>query len=140
MQTNAHWRGERGRKLVIHTSYIELELCINSAKGPGITVDSSLKISFQHAAAVKKSNDMLRRLRNWMVNNMENIRTPLYKSLVQSHLDTMCSTCCPLSKRILQNSRGLEKGNKSDRGPGEIGKAGIVTLEEMNKRGHDKSL
>ena len=69
----------------------------------GVLVDSSMKVSTQCAAAVKKANSMLGIIRKGIENKTANIILPLYKSMVRPHLEYCVQFWSPhLQKNIME--------------------------------------
>ena len=72
----------------------------------GLLVDSSMKVSIQCAAAVKKASSMLGIIKKGTENKTANIIMPLYKTLVMLHLEH----CAP-QKRHNGTGKGAEESN-----------------------------
>ena len=65
----------------------------------GVLVDSSINVSTQCAAAMKKANSMLGIIKKGTENKTANLLVPLYKMLVRPHLEYCVPFWSPLVKK-----------------------------------------
>ncbi|CAM5122732.1 unnamed protein product [Eretmochelys imbricata] len=114
----------------------------NQERDLGVIMDSSLKMSMQGAAAVKKANGMLGIIKKGIENKMENILLPLYKSKVRPHLEYCIQMWSPhLKKDILALEKVQKRATKMIRGmewvPYEerLKRLGLFSLEKRRLRG-----
>ncbi|CAM4587787.1 unnamed protein product [Lepidochelys kempii] len=114
----------------------------NQEKDLGVIVDSSLKMSMQCAAAVKKANGLLGIIKKGVKNKTENILLPLYKSMVRPHLEYCIQMWSPhlkkdilalekVQKRATKMIRVLERVPYEDR----LKRLGLFSLEKRRLRG-----
>ena len=78
--------GEKNQNFSYQLMGSELSVT-DQKKDLGVIVDSSMKVSTQCAAAVKKTNSMLGTIKRGIVTKTANIIIPLYKPLVRPHLE-----------------------------------------------------
>ncbi|CAM5132666.1 unnamed protein product [Eretmochelys imbricata] len=114
----------------------------NQERDLRVIMDSSLKMSMQCAAAVKKANRMLRIIKKGIENKLENILLPLYKSMVRPHLEYCVQMWSPhLKKDILALEKVQRRATKMIRGlewiPYEerLKRLGLFILEKRRLRG-----
>ncbi|CAM5143004.1 unnamed protein product [Natator depressus] len=114
----------------------------NQERELGVIVDSSLKMSTQCTAAVKKVNRMLGIIEKGIENTMENILLPLYKSIVRPHLEYCVQMWSPhlkkdilalekVQRRATKMIRGLERVPYEER----LKRLGLFSLEKRRLRG-----
>ncbi|CAM5102996.1 unnamed protein product [Eretmochelys imbricata] len=114
----------------------------NQEKDLGVIMNSSLKMSTQCAAAVKKANAMLGIIKKGIENKTENILLPLYKSMVCPHLEYCVQMWSPhLKKDILALEKVQKRETKMFRGlewvlyEGRLKRLGLFSLEKRRLMG-----
>ena len=79
----------------------------------GVLVDSSVKVSPQCAAAVKKANSMLGMIKKGIENKTANIIMPLYKTIVRPYLEYCVQFWSPhLKKDIVELEKVQKRATK----------------------------
>ena len=114
----------------------------NQERDLGVLVDSSMKMSTQCAAAVKKANSMLGIIRKGIENKSASVILPLYKSLVRPHLEYCVQFWSPyLQKDIMEMEKVQRRATGMIRGLEHLPyhlrlqRLGLFTLERRRLRG-----
>lgn len=113
MHNNAHWREKLNYSYTLQGSKLTVS---TQEKNLGMIVDSSMKTPAVCAAVVKKANKKLGCVRTVIMNNTKNIIMPLYKSMVQPHLQLCAVLITPSPKRYFRTRVDSENSDENEEG------------------------